>query len=74
MRYVFCEIGKATQAGFNADVHRTKGGRILLNEKEVIRCANLSGTLDERASALGGQSFSDNETKVKLKHGDWDNE
>jgi hypothetical protein len=74
MKYVFCNETKATQHGFAMTEHRLKGSRMLLNEKEVMNCPSLSGTLNERAVALDGRAFTDRETDVKLNNGDWSNE
>ena len=55
--YVIADRDKAAAAGFAADLHRTEGRWMVLNEKEVRFAAGLEGTLAERAAELGGKVY-----------------
>ena len=62
MRYIAASRYKAEAAGFRM-LGRVilKPGRVILNEKEVITRPGLTGTLEERVAALGGQIYSHND-------------
>ena len=78
MLYVIADTAKSQAAGFNPLTHRTEGKPIVLNgyrearqwivlnEKEVRFSAKLTGTLEERAEALGGKVYTLSEARDEL--------
>lgn len=72
MKYVICNKDKALAAGFHELGHKMKGTMMLLNEREVIISPRLSGTLEERASALGGRTYSRTGVFHYVKQNKWE--
>lgn len=56
MRYILADMVKARANGINLTGHRTKGGRVALNEKEVLCSPALASasTLEEKVAILDG--------------------
>lgn len=66
MLYVIANLKKAQAHGFMKLGHATRGEIICLNEKEVMNSEGLSGTLDERAKALGGAVATLGEAQLQM--------
>ena len=56
MRYILADMVKARANGINLAGHRTKNGRVALNEKEVLCTPALSSaeTFEEKVAILDG--------------------
>lgn len=61
MKYIVCGISEAKHCGFPMYGRITNGSETILNEKEVVSTETLTGTLEERANALGGRVLTDKE-------------
>lgn len=56
MNYVLADEGKVRAAGFSMTIHqKSRDGRVIMTEKEVLTSPLLHGTPDERVKALGGE-------------------
>ncbi len=55
MKYIIANEKKAQAAGFKPALHVTVKGRMVLNEREVMQCASLTGGMVFRTGALGGK-------------------
>ncbi len=64
MRYAITEIDKAKNYGFQPFGHKTNGDLICINEKELFNAPTMSGTLEERVTALDAELLSDSEAKI----------
>ncbi len=66
MRYAITEIEKAKTYGFTTFGHKTNGDLICINENELINAPTMSGTLEERVTALEAELLSDSEAKIVM--------
>ncbi len=57
MRYAIVDEKKAAAKGFKSALHRTRKGRMVLNEREIELSVNLSGSAAERVADLGGRMY-----------------
>jgi hypothetical protein len=57
MKYVFCPIAGAREAGISVRNHRTADSFVVLNEREVMTASIPGSTLEERADHLGGDVY-----------------
>jgi hypothetical protein len=73
MEYVIAQIDITEKFALQTAGHLKKDGLILLNEKEVEMCPQLSGDLAERSSQLKGMVVSRNEAMLLIKEGGWKN-
>lgn len=71
MRYVIANKALAVDAGFPTVGHRVQGNLILLNEKELMCSAALTGTIDERAAAIEGTVYTHEGINYALQEGGW---
>lgn len=72
MKYIICKANKAADIGIKPLGHRLRQDRILLNEKELTTSPALTGSLEERAAALGGEVYTyKSVTQIINKEGGW---
>lgn len=71
MNYIIVDTAKATKHGFRTIGHRTKGGTVLLNERELMNCPTLQGSLDERAAAVEGKVLTETSAMAEINGGGW---
>lgn len=59
MKYILAKKAKALEYGVSVSGHVTKGSRVMLNEKEVMRAPALSSAaeLEGKAAMLDGIVF-----------------
>lgn len=68
MRYILTDSSRAAQLGFTGPGHRTKNGRTLLNEKEVMFAPSLTGTFEQRAAQTGGTVMTAREAMIYFQN------
>lgn len=67
MKYALVNISQAESAGIRSDGHRkTTNGYMIVNEKEVMQCASLHGTMEQRSLSIGGETMSLRELQDKI--------
>lgn len=72
MKYIICKASKAADIGIKPLGHRLRQDRILINEKELMTCPALSGTLTARAAAIEGKVYTyESVTQLINKEGGW---
>lgn len=59
MKYIIADRATALSIGFDLIGHRSNGEKVVLNEKEVMDCPWLGGSLEERAAKLGGEAYTE---------------
>lgn len=70
MRYIIADKSAVAQLGISLAGHRTNRNLVLLNEKEVMTAAGISGdTLEERAEKIGGTVYGHDAIVHELKQG-----
>lgn len=67
MKYILAVKETALGAGFRDITHRSNEKYMLLNENEVRICPSLTGTLEERATQLGGRWLTTAQTFLLTK-------
>ncbi len=71
MNYIIVDTATAMRHGFKAIGHRTKGGKVLLNERELMNCQTLQGALGERAAAVDGKVLTETSAMAEINGGGW---
>lgn len=71
MQYIIASKQKAILAGFSLVGHHTHNEKILLNGKEVMDSAMLSGTAAERAKQIDGELYSETKVYQIIKQEGW---
>ena len=61
MRYVTADRKAVERAGLNLFGRVSVGRDVVVNEKELMYCAGLSGDFDERVEQLGGTAYTHNQ-------------
>lgn len=69
MRYVIADKLKAAAFGISPDGHRTKNGKVILNEKEIGSVPGRTATA--KLTAIGGTSYTASNLKRKLREEGW---
>lgn len=69
MRYIIANKARAAVFGISADGHRTKNGRVILNEKELNSVPG--STVAEKARAVEGTSYTASNLKKVLREEGW---
>jgi len=68
--YIIVDKTKAVEHGFKLHTHIEVHGKMILNEKELLMAASLSGeTLQERAEELGGTVMTEAELEQFKREG-----
>lgn len=67
MRYIIADKTAAVDVGIPMIGHKTNGGQILLNEKEVAGNPTMKGSLTKRAKAIQGTVYSEAEVMNIIK-------
>ena len=58
MKYAIVDSAKAEQAGINLKLHRVQGGKVILNENELLMLGRKRGIGNkDMAVSLGGDSL-----------------
>lgn len=57
MKYIIADMTRARSAGFDPLLHLAAGGRMVINARELEINPRLTGTLAQRAEALGGTVY-----------------
>lgn len=68
MKYYLTEKDAARNAGFAMEGRVRTGGRVWLNEKELMTCAALHGTLEERSAQLGAKEYTRTEALYQIRN------
>ena len=58
MKYAIVDSAKAEQAGINLKLHRVQGGKVILNENELLMLGRKQGISNkDMAVSLGGDGL-----------------
>lgn len=68
MKYYLTDKDAARKAGFTMEGRVCTGGRVWLNGKELMTCAALHGTLEERAAQLGAKEYTRTEALYQIRN------
>lgn len=72
MKYIICKANKAADIGIKPLGHRLRQDKILINEKELMTCPALGGSLEERVVAIEGKVYTyESITQLINKEGGW---
>lgn len=69
MKYVLADKEKAAAFGFGPEGRKTTGGKIWLNEKEMMNNPVLTGALETRAAQVGGRVYNQSEAAYMIREG-----
>ena len=71
MNYIIADMGMAKARGLRTMGHKARAGLMVFNERELLNCQALTGTLRERAALINGKVYTEAEVKSKMNEGGW---
>ena len=71
MRYIVISMDNAVKYGVCTYRHQRKGGKVIVNEKELLMNPVLTGSVEERVEQTGGTLMSDAEAIQLANKGGW---
>lgn len=73
MKYVIAKSKIALSVGISKKGHIVNNGFIIMNEKEIMNCEFLEGSIEERVQTLGGTIYTNTEINNIINEGGWNN-